>query len=185
MSHPQEFAPEAALDALGLPQWGPDVELVQPLGHGDPGNAMYTGEPAAISVGNMVLLVFLCFSPSPLAPGFKGPLYLIFLCCSGHQALKGPPSLGSTGQLLALACGERGYSDGSTLCMWLSSIGLPPRLPSFPSKVFPASIYSLMSPSHSLPAVKGRSHTGIALQSPQSSSEPPHIPGDSNPVQGM
>ena len=44
--------------------------------------------------------------------------WLVLVYCLTYQALKGPPSLGSfsIGQLLALACGERGYSDGSTLC---------------------------------------------------------------------
>ena len=72
------------------------------MDHGDLGNAMYTGESEAIGAGNMVLLVFF------LASGiWLQRASLIFLCCSRHEALKGPPSLGSIGQLLALACGER------------------------------------------------------------------------------
>ena len=39
--------------------------------------------------------------------------------------------------------GERGYSAGSTPCMWLSSIALPPRLPNFPPKAFPTEVSSL------------------------------------------
>ena len=35
-----------------------------------------------------------------------------------------------------LACGERGYGDGSTPCVWLSSIALLPWLPGFPPPVF-------------------------------------------------
>ena len=32
MDRPLGFAPEAALEDLGLPQWGPGVEVVQLLG---------------------------------------------------------------------------------------------------------------------------------------------------------
>ena len=32
MGFPLGFAPEAALEDLGLPLWGPGVEVVQPLG---------------------------------------------------------------------------------------------------------------------------------------------------------
>lgn len=68
-----------------------------------------------------------------------------FSVASRHQALKGPPSLGSIGQLLALACGEK------RLQWWLHPLHVtavlpPPWLPSFPSKAFPPSISSLMSP---------------------------------------
>ena len=45
------------------------MELVQLLGHGDPGNAMYTGELAAFGAGNMALLVFCFFVFFPLASG--------------------------------------------------------------------------------------------------------------------
>ena len=36
-----------------------------------------------------------------------------------------------------LACGERGYGDGSTHYAWLSSIALLPWLPGFPPQLFP------------------------------------------------
>ena len=45
-----------------------------------------------------------------------------------------------------LACGRRGYGDGSTPYAWLSSITLLPRLPSFPPQVFPTTTSSLTSP---------------------------------------
>ena len=42
--------------------------------------------------------------------------------------------------------GERGYGDGSTPYMWLSSIVLLPWLPGFPPPAFPTTISSLTSP---------------------------------------
>lgn len=40
---------------------------------------------------------------------------------------------------------ERGYSDVPTPCGRLSSIALPPQLPSFPPQAFPTTVSSLMS----------------------------------------
>ena len=42
--------------------------------------------------------------------------------------------------------GERGYGDGSTLYMWLSSIALLPWLPVFPPQAFPTTISSHIPP---------------------------------------
>ena len=72
----------------------------------------------------------------------------LYLYCQVHQTLKRPPSLGSfsISQLLVPECGERGHSDVSTSCVWLSSTTLLPWLPSFPPKVFPVMITSLTFP---------------------------------------
>ena len=68
------------------------------------------------------------------------------LYCLVHQALKIHPLWGL---YWSAACagvlGERGYSDGSTLFTWLSSIALPPRLHNFPPKAFPSVISSFTS----------------------------------------
>ena len=95
---------------------------------------------------------------------FKGTPWLVLFCSFVHQALKGspewglycqvhqtlkrPPFLGSfsISQLLVPGCAERGHSDVSTSCVWLSSTTLLPWLPSFPPKVFPVMITSLTVP---------------------------------------
>ena len=67
--------------------------------------------------GDIVLLLIESFSSlwqlDLQRASLAGPCLLFDI-----SGLKGPRSLGSfsIGQLLALACGERGYSDGSTLC---------------------------------------------------------------------
>ena len=73
--------------------------------------------------------------------------------------------------------GKRGYGDGSTSYTGLSSIGLLPWLPGFPLWAFPTTISSLTSP-RSVSAVNSSSHSGIAPQSPNSSSQLLSLPGD-------
>ena len=81
------------------------------------------------------------------------PLGGVLLCRLACWALKGGPWVGSysvvqcvrhlIGQPLycsaadAGLCGERGYGDGSTPYMWLSSITLLPWLLGFPPQAFP------------------------------------------------
>ena len=54
MARPLEFAPEAALEDLGLPQRGPGVKVVQLLGLQGFWHARYSGELAARAAGNIV-----------------------------------------------------------------------------------------------------------------------------------
>ena len=55
VGRPLGFAPEAALEDLGLPQCGPGVEVVQLLGHRGSGSTRYSGELVARAAGNTVL----------------------------------------------------------------------------------------------------------------------------------
>ena len=55
VSHPLGFAPEAALEDLGLPQWGPGVEVLQLLVLQAFGSTRYSGELVAREAGNIVL----------------------------------------------------------------------------------------------------------------------------------
>ena len=50
-----------------------------------------------------------------------------------------------------LACGKRGYGDGSYPYVWLSSIVLLPWLPGFPPQAFPTTISSLTPPRSNSP----------------------------------
>ena len=54
VSHLQEFAPEAALEDLGLPLRGPGVEVVRLLGCRGSGGTRYSGELAG-AAGDIVL----------------------------------------------------------------------------------------------------------------------------------
>ena len=49
------LAPEASLEGLGLPLWGPGVEVCSCLGHRGFGSTRYSGGLAARVVGNIVL----------------------------------------------------------------------------------------------------------------------------------
>ena len=86
-------------------------------------------------------MALLGLSSSLLAAGTQkaslvGPSLFYFLA---YQTLKGPPLLVSfsISQLWASVWGDRGYSDFSTHCTWLSSNALLPWLPKlrFPSPV--------------------------------------------------
>ena len=55
---------------------------------------------------------------------------------------------------------ESVYSDGSTLCVWLSNITLPLWMPSFPLKAFPTIFSFLSSPW----AVSPQSTEGLSLR---------------------
>ena len=55
MGCPLGFAPEAALEDLGLPLSGPGVEVVQLLGRRGSGSTRYSGELMARTAGNIVL----------------------------------------------------------------------------------------------------------------------------------
>ena len=55
MSCPLGFAPEAALEDLGLPLWGPGVRWGSCLGRRGSGSTRYSGELAARAAGNTVL----------------------------------------------------------------------------------------------------------------------------------
>ena len=79
--------------------------------------------------------------------------------------------------------GERGYSDGSTLCIWLSIISLPP-WPLLPSKSISHQDLLHHIPSGSLPVVSIRPCPGIAVQTLHSSSQPLHVLGDLRPCPG-
>ena len=80
--------------------------------------------------------------------------------------------------------GERGYGDGSTLYMWLSSIALLPWLPVFPPQAFPTTISSHIPPVV-LSMVNSSPHHRIPPQSLNSSSQPLRLPGECVPVWGM
>ena len=100
------------------------MEVAQLLDSRDPVGSKRTGKPAAMGTEDMVLVE--SFS-SFWQLTFKGPPWLVLLCCleqqalegtplarvllhcSAHQALKGPPSPGffSVAELLALVCGLR------------------------------------------------------------------------------
>ena len=110
---------------------------------------------------------------------------------SAHQALKGARWVGSYSVVQSVrrlmvslysAAGagvwrERGYGDGSTPYVWLSSIALLPWLPAFPPAI---SHHDLLPriPSLGLSAVNRSPHLGIAPQSLNSSSQPLPLPGD-------
>ena len=55
MGCPLGFAPEAALEDLGLALWGPDVKVVQLLGSRGFWQHWYSGELVARAAGNIVL----------------------------------------------------------------------------------------------------------------------------------
>ena len=55
MGHPPGFAPEAALEDLGLPLWGPGVEVVRLLGSQGFWQHQVLGELAARAERNMEL----------------------------------------------------------------------------------------------------------------------------------
>ena len=55
MGGPIGFAPEAALEDLGLPQWGPDVEVVQLLGSQGFWQYQVLRDLVARASGNIVL----------------------------------------------------------------------------------------------------------------------------------
>ena len=55
VGHPPGFAPEAALEDLGLPLWGPGVEVVRLLGSQGFWQHQVLGELAARAERNMEL----------------------------------------------------------------------------------------------------------------------------------
>ena len=115
------------------------------------------------------------------------------LCRLACQALKGAPWVRSysvvqcvrrlMGQPLyssavdAGMLGERGYGDGSTLYMWLSSIALLPWLPVFPPQAFPTTISSHIPPVV-LSMVNSSPRHRIPPQSLNSSSQLLPLPGN-------
>ena len=64
------LAPEAALEGLGLPLWGPDVEVVQLLGSQQFWQHQYSRELAARAAGNIVLWKGMATSTGQYAPVF-------------------------------------------------------------------------------------------------------------------
>ena len=62
------LAPEAALEGLGLPLWGPDVEVVQLLGSQQFWQHQYSRELAARAAGNIVLWKGMATSIGQYAP---------------------------------------------------------------------------------------------------------------------
>lgn len=177
---PQDFAPEPALEALGLP----------------PGNAGCGGDTAAWIAGTLAgLRVQGCWPPQLqelwfwaslfLAPAagirrpsgrpcsvawciqaLRGrPLAEALLYFSPHRGRKGPPALGgpfSAGQLPV----QRGCSGGSAPWMRFSSITLPLWPPSFPPKA------------DRLPLVPWGRHSGPR---PRTALQLSRIPGDLRP----
>ena len=121
------------------------------------------------------LAVLLCCSACQDIQGH--PVAGVLLYRLVHQSLKGAPWVGSysvvqcvrhlMGQSLHCSAanagmwGERGYCDVSTPYMWLNIITLLPRLPNFPPKAFPITIFSLPSP----PSVTLQSTVTFALRS--------------------
>ena len=121
------------------------------------------------------------------------------LCRLACQALKGAPWVRSysvvqcvrrlMGQPLyssavdAGMLGERGYGDGSTLYMWLSSIALLPWLPVFPPQAFPTTISSHIPPVV-LSMVNSSPRHRIPPQSLNSSSQLLCLLGDLHPCLG-
>lgn len=87
--------------------------------------------------------VLLCFSTCQAFTGSPGKSPTLLLGASGAQraTLSGVFHLYS-----ADVPGERDSRDGSTPCVWLSSITLLPCLPGFPSQKFPSVISSIRSP---------------------------------------
>ena len=93
------------------------MEVAQLLDSRDPVGSKRTGKPAAMGTEDMVLVE--SFS-SFWQLTFKGPPWLVLLCCLVQQAINGPSSLGSfsLSQLLAASMlRERGFHAGSTLCV--------------------------------------------------------------------
>ena len=88
-------------------------------------------------------------------------------------------------QLPILVCEERGYGDGSTHYVWLSSIALLPWLLGFPPQAFPSTISSLTSPWSLSPQSTAALTLGL-LHNPQTPA-PSHctLQGTCIPVQGM
>ena len=90
------------------------------------------------------------------------PLAGVLLYSLAHQSLKGAPWVGSYSVVQCVKClmgqplycsaantgiwGERGYEEGSTCYVWLSSIAWLPWLPGFPPQVFPTTVSFLTSP---------------------------------------
>ena len=70
MDHPLGFAPEAALEGLGFPLWGPGVEVVQLLGLQGFWQHQVPGELAAREAGNIVLQKGKATSIGQYAPVF-------------------------------------------------------------------------------------------------------------------
>ena len=101
--------------------------------HRDPGGAKYTGKPAAMGTEDMVLV------ESFWRLTFKGPPWLVLLCCSVQQAINGPSSLGSfpISQLLAASMWRERLScwlhplcvtqqwHPASMAAWLSSKDIP------------------------------------------------------------
>ena len=130
------------------------------------------------------------------------PLARVLLCRSAHQSLKGAPWVGSRSAVQcvrhlmgqALYCsatnagvrGERGYGDGFTPYMWLSSIALLPWLPCFLPSAFPTTIHPLPNPlSICLSTINNSPRPGIAPQSPTPGPSHYAFQGTHIPVQGI
>ena len=84
VGHPKEFAPEAALEDVGLPQRGPDVEVAWLLGLQGPWQGQCAGTLATSGAGVMALTDFSSLRQLALKEAF----WLVLLCCSACQALK-------------------------------------------------------------------------------------------------
>lgn len=150
------------------------------MDHGDLGNAMCTGSQRGHWCRKYGAISFF---PSLWHLASKGPLCLIFLCCSRHQALKGPPLLGLLVSYWLLHVGKERLGVAPPSACDSSSIALPPWLPSFPSKAFP-----LLSPPScplSLSPWSQQPDLTLGLLSNPYSPAPSHcaFQGDSNPVQ--
>ena len=70
MGRPVGFAPEAALEDLGLPLWWPGMEVVQLLWLQGSGSTRCSGELAAREVGNIELTKGIATSIGQCIPVF-------------------------------------------------------------------------------------------------------------------
>ena len=123
----------------------------------------------------------------------------VLLYRSVHQAFKGACWVGSFSVVLCVRClmgqplccsaanagvwGERGYGDGSTPYLWLSSIALLSWLPGFRLQAFPHNLLPHI-PLVYLSAVNSSAHARIAPQSLSSSSKLLRLLGDLCPCLG-
>ena len=100
------------------------MEVAQLLDSRDPVGSKRTGKPAAMGTEDMVLVE--SFS-SFWQLTFKGPPWLVLLCCLEQQVLRGLPGWGF---LYCFVCqAPKGLADrGSSLLLWHQALKGPPSL---------------------------------------------------------
>ena len=88
------------------------MEVAQLLDSRDPVGSKRTGKPAAMGTEDMVLVE--SFS-SFWQLTFKGPPWLVLLCCLVQQAINGPSSLGS----FSMSAASSKHVERERLSCWL------------------------------------------------------------------